>query len=93
MINEIQKQTLSDNVYTQLKNSIINGEYKEGNVFPSENFLTIKLKVSRVVVRQALQRIRGKARLLQTHLTIKIPCRLIKVSIIRHLRRPWVLEH
>ena len=60
MINEIQKQTLSDNVYTQLKNSIINGEYKEGNVFPSENFLTIKLKVSRVVVRQALQKLRDE---------------------------------
>ena len=60
MINEIEKTTLAESVYERLKDSIINGEYKEGSLFPSENFLTAKLKVSRVVVRQALQKLREK---------------------------------
>ena len=58
MLNEVKKQSLSQKVYEKLESSIFDGEYKEGELFPSENFLSLKLKVSRVVVRQALQKLR-----------------------------------
>lgn len=57
MIEKINKRSLSDEVYDKLKSSIL-AEYKEGSLIPSENKLSKTLNVSRVVVREALLRLR-----------------------------------
>ena len=58
MIDKIVKTCLADKVYIQIKKHIFSGEYKEGNLLPSENKLSKHLNVSRVVVRDALERLR-----------------------------------
>lgn len=57
MIEQISKRSLSDRVYDRLK-GIILSEYKEGSLIPSENKLSKLLNVSRVVVREALSKLR-----------------------------------
>ena len=57
MIEQISKRSLSDRVYDRLK-GIILSEYKEGSLIPSENKLSKSLNVSRVVVREALSKLR-----------------------------------
>ena len=58
MIDKIVKTCLADEVYLKIKKHIFSGEYKEGSLLPSENKLTKLLNVSRVVVRDALERLR-----------------------------------
>lgn len=58
MIKKIEKTPLKDRVYESIKKHLLSGEYKEGDKIPSENAFSRKLFVSRVVVREALERLR-----------------------------------
>lgn len=56
-IKPIKKDNISDQVYEQLKNNIIDGTWKQGDKLPSENDLVIAFGVSRITVRQALSKL------------------------------------
>lgn len=56
-LQKVKKQNISDIVYEQLEQNILSGEWKPGNKIPSENTLSGQLGVSRVTVRNALQRL------------------------------------
>lgn len=56
-ITPIKKNSISDQIYDQIKENIITGEWKIGTRIPSENELTQMLSVSRVPIREALQRL------------------------------------
>ncbi|MCI8852819.1 MAG: FadR family transcriptional regulator [Lachnospiraceae bacterium] len=58
MINKIEKCNLVDEAYKQIYNSITEHVWAEGEKIPSENQLCKLLNVSRIVVREALQRLR-----------------------------------
>jgi DNA-binding FadR family transcriptional regulator len=57
--NKIKKPNLVKEVYTQLREQIVNGEMKEGDKLPSENKLCSQFDVSRVVIREAMQTLRA----------------------------------
>ena len=57
MIDKIDKRSLAIKVYESLKSSLVL-EYKEGDLIPSENALAKTFNVSRVVIREALLRLR-----------------------------------
>lgn len=59
MIREIKKQNLADVVYDRIRTDIISS-LSEGDKIPSENQLSKSLKVSRVIVREALERLRSE---------------------------------
>lgn len=63
---KLKKTNFIAEVYAQLKESILSGEYKEGNKLLSENKLCEKFGVSRVVVREAMQHLRAN-RLIVTY--------------------------
>lgn len=48
---------VSDNIASQLKNTILGGEFKTGEKLPSERELTEEFQVSRVVVREGLRKL------------------------------------
>lgn len=56
----IAKKNLVDEAHAQMKQMILNGVWKEGQNLPSENKLCGNLGVSRVVVREVLQRLRAE---------------------------------
>lgn len=56
----IAKKNLVDEAHSQIKQMILNGVWKEGESLPSENKLCGDLGVSRVVVREVLQRLRAE---------------------------------
>jgi len=56
-IKPIKRINISDQVYEQLKNQLINGVWKPGDKIPSENELVLLFDVSRVTVRQALSKL------------------------------------
>lgn len=56
-IQPIKRISISDQVFKQLKNQLINGNWKPGDKLPSENELSEKFNVSRVTIRQALQKL------------------------------------
>lgn len=56
-IRPIVKETVSDKVYGQLRDNLINGTWKPGDKIPSENELSEAFGVSRVTVRQALSKL------------------------------------
>ncbi len=56
-IHPIKKVNISDQVYEQLKEQLINGVWKQGDKIPSENELVALFNVSRVTVRQALSKL------------------------------------
>lgn len=56
-IEPIIRQTISDQVFIQLKQQILQGSWKPGQKLPSENELSVDFKVSRITVRQALQKL------------------------------------
>lgn len=56
-ITPINKKSISDQVFDQLKEQIVSGVWKTGEKIPSENVLAEMLGVSRVTVRQALQKL------------------------------------
>lgn len=56
-ISKIVKQNLSDMIFQQMKEQILNGDWEPGKKIPSENELTKLFGVSRISVRQALQKL------------------------------------
>ena len=56
-IQPVKKVNISDQVYEQLKEQLINGVWKQGDKIPSENELATLFNVSRVTVRQALSKL------------------------------------
>lgn len=59
-IVRIEKVNLVDAVYTQLRDHLVSGKWPEGTKIPSENELCKNFSVSRVVIREALQKLRGE---------------------------------
>ena len=59
-IVQIKKANIGEQVYTQIKNQILNREWKPGEKIPSENQLIELLGVSRGTIRQAVQRLAGE---------------------------------
>lgn len=56
-IKKVTRQSVSEQVFEQLKEQILNNEWKKGEKIPSENELSALLGVSRVTVRNALQKL------------------------------------
>jgi GntR family transcriptional regulator, transcriptional repressor for pyruvate dehydrogenase complex len=56
-IQPIKKANISEQVFEQLKQQLLLGEWKQGDKIPSENELAVAFGVSRVTVRQALQKL------------------------------------
>lgn len=56
-IQKIQKVRIGDQVFEQLKQMIADGEWKPGDRLPSETELASQFGISRVTVRQALQKL------------------------------------
>ena len=67
MITEIKRFNLADKAYDKIKADIFSGRMKEGDKLPSENQLTRYLGVSRVVVRDALERLRKEHYIITYH--------------------------
>ena len=59
-IRRIDKINLTDEVYQQLRGMITSGTWSEGMKIESENQLALQFSVSRVVVREALQKLRSE---------------------------------
>lgn len=66
-IKPIKRVNVGEQVYRQLKELLINGEWAPGDRIPSENELADKFGVSRITVRQALQKLNALG-LLETRL-------------------------
>ena len=66
-IMRVKKINLTDQVYSQLKRSLLTGEWTEGTRSPSENTLCKEFSVSRVVVREALQMLRAEKLIVTRH--------------------------
>ena len=56
-IRKVTRQSIGEQVFEQLKELIINNEWKKGEKIPSENELAASFGVSRITVRQALQKL------------------------------------
>ena len=56
-LTAIKKESIGEQVLAQMKEQILNGEWKEGMKIPSENQLCDTFGVSRVTVRQAIQKL------------------------------------
>jgi len=56
-LQKISKQNVSDIVYQQLEQCILEGVWMPGEKIPSENTLAEQMGVSRVTIRNALQRL------------------------------------
>lgn len=56
-IEQVKRLSVSDQVYDQLRRQIARGEWKPGDRLPSENELAAGLGVSRITVRQAIQKL------------------------------------
>lgn len=66
-IKPIEKVAVGEQVYDQLKKLLLEGEWAPGSKIPSENELADMFHVSRVTVRQALQKLNALG-LLETRL-------------------------
>lgn len=66
-IKPIKRVNVGEQVFEQLKQLLIDGEWKQGEKLPSENSLAEMLGVSRITVRQALQKL-GTLGLIETRL-------------------------
>ena len=60
-IKKVVKSSVSQQVFDQLREQILSGGWKPGDKLPSENELAAQFGVSRVTVRNALQRLSGWA--------------------------------
>ncbi|WP_038323596.1 FadR/GntR family transcriptional regulator [Caproiciproducens sp. R1] len=56
-IKPIVYQRISDQVFEQMKQQILQGAWKPGQKLPSENDLAVSFGVSRITVRQAMQKL------------------------------------
>lgn len=56
-INPIKKVNVGEQVFEQMKQLLIQGEWKPGDKLPSENELSDMFGVSRITVRQVLQKL------------------------------------
>ncbi len=56
-INIIKKNSITNQVFEQIKNNIISGEWSPGNKIPSETELSKLFGVSRVSIRTAIQKL------------------------------------
>lgn len=56
-IEPIKRVNISEQVFKQLKNMLIHGVWKQGDKLPSENELAAQFSVSRITVRQAIQKL------------------------------------
>jgi GntR family transcriptional repressor for pyruvate dehydrogenase complex len=59
-IKKVEKKNYVDEVYKQIQMMIFSGKWKEGERLASENQLGEEFSVSRVVIREALQRLRAE---------------------------------
>lgn len=64
MLTPIERKSLSDAVYEQLRDAIVGGEMEAGSALPSERVLVETLGVNRGAVREALKRL-AQANLVQ----------------------------
>ena len=53
----VRRESICDQVFEQIKQKIIEGEWQQGKSLPSENELAVTFGVSRVTVRQAIQKL------------------------------------
>ncbi|MBE5996078.1 MAG: FadR family transcriptional regulator [Lachnospiraceae bacterium] len=58
-LQNISRQNISDEVYNQFIDAIMNGDWKPEEKIPSETELAAQMGVSRVTIRGALQRLEG----------------------------------
>lgn len=65
-MDKIEKVSLVDEAYKRIKEYLLAGDFAEGQKIPSENQLSKTLSVSRVVVREALSKLRNE-RLILTY--------------------------
>src|SRR5580700_8480849 len=72
-LHSIKRQTLADNVYVQLKNSMMRGRLRDGTEL-KQGELATKLGVSRVPVREALRRLQAE------HLVVAEPFQCFVVT-------------
>ncbi len=56
-IKKVVRQSIGDQVFEQIKQQILDNEWKSGEKIPSENELAALFGVSRITVRQALQKL------------------------------------
>ena len=66
-VKPIKRVSVGEQVFTQLKELLVQGEWKPGEKLPSENELAAQFGVSRITVRQALQKL-GALGLVETRL-------------------------
>ena len=66
-IVEIKKINIGEQVYNQMKNQILSGDWKPGDKIPSENQLMALFGVSRGTVRQAVQKLAGEGLIATRH--------------------------
>ncbi|MCR5789264.1 MAG: FadR family transcriptional regulator [Lachnospiraceae bacterium] len=59
-IRPVRKNFISDQVYEQMKEQFINGNWKPGEKLPSETELAGIFQVSRITIRNALQRLNAQ---------------------------------
>ena len=59
-LQKIKKVQISEQVYEQLRSQIMDGAWKPGEKIPSESEMMAIFGVSRVTVRQAIQRLAGE---------------------------------
>jgi DNA-binding FadR family transcriptional regulator len=60
MIEKIEKENLATLAYRRIKADVLSDKYSEGKKIPSENAYAKALSVSRVVVREALKRLKDE---------------------------------
>ncbi len=56
-IKKVVRQSIGDQVFEQIKQQILDNEWKSGEKIPSENEMAALFGVSRITVRQALQKL------------------------------------
>ncbi|MGF6917132.1 DNA-binding transcriptional MocR family regulator [Paraburkholderia sp. 40] len=59
-MNDRKTKGLPDQIYGDILNRILEGEYKEGERLPTEHALAERFATSRPTVREALARLRGR---------------------------------